>query len=256
MERMLSALGRVVLELARDVGGVTLVAARAAQRLVPPRIDRVELVRSLHHFGEASLPIVALTAAFTGLIMVLQGALYVRSFGVYDLVGWYTGFATFREVGPVLIGLMFSGRVGAANASELATMHVTEQLDALRVLAIDVYEALILPRVISMTLALTALVILGDLVAVVAGAGGAWLLLDLDAASFARSLTTRLAPADFLMGVGKGAGFGLMVALVSTHFGLAARGGSRGVGRAVNAQVVACALAIFAVDYLLTAVLE
>ncbi|MBI3178380.1 MAG: ABC transporter permease, partial [Deltaproteobacteria bacterium] len=190
------------------------------------------------------------------MIMVLQGAIYVEQFGVYDLVGWYTGFATFREVGPMLIGLMFSGRVGANNTSELATMRVTEQLDALRILALDPYEVLVLPRAAAMVIALTALVILGDAVAIGAGALCARLLLHVDYGFFYRSLVERLDPSDFLMGVEKALVFGLVVAVVSSHFGMSARGGSTGVGRAVNAQVVGCAVALFAADYFMTSVVR
>jgi phospholipid/cholesterol/gamma-HCH transport system permease protein len=249
---MLVGLGALALAVARDAGGMALVAGRAARRLVPPRLDRDELFRSLLGFGEASLPIVIATAAFTGAIMVVQGALYVEQFGVYNLVGWYTGFSTFREVGPILVGLMFSGRVGANNTSELATMRVTEQLDALRILALDVYEILVLPRAVSMVVALTALVIFADLCAVLAGALCARLLLGLDYHLFFNSMLTRLGPGDFLIGIGKAVVFGAVIAIVSTHFGITARGGSTGVGRAVNAQVVGCAVSLFIVDYLLT----
>jgi phospholipid/cholesterol/gamma-HCH transport system permease protein len=180
----------------------------------------------------------------------------VERFGVYNYVGWYAGFSTFREVGPLLVGLMVSGRVGANNTSELATMRVTEQLDALRILAIDVYEALIVPRTVAIVMALTALVIFGDLVAVLAGALCARLLMGLDYRLFFNSLLGTLQPADFLLGVYKAIVFGFVIAVVSSYFGLSARGGSTGVGRAVNAQVVACAVGLFMADYFLTTLLR
>jgi phospholipid/cholesterol/gamma-HCH transport system permease protein len=256
MTAIFTALGTTALAVATDAGGMALIAGRAVKRLFPPRLDTDELWRSMGTFGYASLPIVLATAAFTGAIMVVQGALYVEQFGVYNLVGWYTGFSTFREVGPVLVGLMFSGRVGANNTSELATMRVTEQLDALRILAIDVYELLVLPRTVAMIVSLTALVVFADLFAVLAGALTARLLLGLDYSLFLSSLLHRLEPGDFLTGVAKAVAFGGVIAVVSTHFGVTARGGSTGVGRAVNAQVVGCAAAIFLVDYILTSVLR
>ncbi len=252
----LASIGNLSLRVASDVGGIAWVLARMVRTLVPPRLDGAELLRSLKSYGEASLPIVLATAGFTGMIMVLQGAIYVEQFGVYDLVGWYTGFATFREVGPMLIGLMFSGRVGANNTSELATMRVTEQLDALRILALDPFEVLVLPRALAMVIALTALVVFGDVVAIAAGAVCARLLLHVDYSFFYRSLVEGLAPSDFLMGVEKALVFGLVVAVVSSHFGISARGGSAGVGRAVNAQVVGSAVALFAVDYLITSAVQ
>lgn len=253
---MSARLGAWALNIAEDVGGVTLVLGRSAQAAGRGRIDRAELLRSLYHFGVTSLPIVIATAAFTGMIMVLQGAAYVRLYGVYDLVGWYTGFSTFREVGPVLIGLMFSGRVGASNTSELATMRVTEQLDALRVLALDPYEIIIVPRAVAMVVSMFALVCLGDLVAVLGGALAANVLLDVDSAQFLTSLSTRVTVGDFVLGLEKALVFGLAIAMVSTYFGLSAKGGSTGVGRAVNAQVVGCALSLSLADYLLSSVLR
>ncbi|MEO0815294.1 MAG: ABC transporter permease, partial [Myxococcota bacterium] len=226
------------------------VAARTVSHL--PRLDRPELVRALYGFGNDSLPVVLATAGFTGVIMVLQGALYVRQFGVYDLVGWYTGFATFREIGPVLIGLMFSGRVGANHTSELATMKVTEQLAALEIMAIEAFEVLIAPRGLAMVVTLGALVVMGNAFAVVAGAMAARALLGLEFSAFFRSLFDGLSPWDFLAGVDKALVYGALIAVVSTHFALRARRGAQGVGAAVNAQVVACAIAIFAADYFMT----
>src|SRR5207253_4072207 len=124
-----------------------------------PRIDRFELTRNLFKMGVRSLPIVAVTALFTGAIMVIQAGVLIRRFGAEGLLGWGAGFATLREVGPSLIALMFSGRVGANNTAELATMKVTEQIDALETLAIDPLSYLILPRVLSMVVMLFVLTI-------------------------------------------------------------------------------------------------
>ena len=254
--RALDALGAASLGVAVEVGGMVLVLGRTLRALCPPRVDRDETWRALAAFGVASVPVVVATAAFTGVITVLQSALYVQRYGVYDYVGWYTGFVTFREVGPILVGLVFSGRVGASNTSELATMAVTEELDALRVLALDVHEVLVAPRTLAMVIALGALCIYADLVAVLAGAASARWLVGVDPFRFGRSLVERLGPGDLLVGVEKAVVFGLVIAVVSSHFGLKARGGSTGVGRAVNAQVVACAVALFVVDYFMTSIIR
>ncbi|MEL6338402.1 MAG: ABC transporter permease [Myxococcota bacterium] len=242
--------GRSALGVFRHAGGLALVAVRLVARL--PRLDRHECVRALHDFGNASVPVILATAGFTGVIMVLQGALYVQRFGVYDLVGWYTGFATFREIGPVLVALMFSGRVGASYTSEVATMRVTDQLAALEIMAIDVYAVLLTPRSVAMVVSSVVLLITGNAFAVVSGSMAAKLLLDLDFDAFARSLISGLDAADFLLGVQKAFVFGCLTAVVSTHAALRARKGAMGVGAAVNAQVVSCAVAIFAADYVMT----
>lgn len=249
----MEAIGRWTVTLVAHVGGIARVLGGAVARLW--RLDRSELLRALYNFGNASLPVVLATAGFTGVIMVLQGALYVQQYGVYDLVGWYTGFATFREIGPVLIGLMFSGRVGANHTSELATMRVTDQLAALEIMAIDVFEVLIAPRFVAMVLSLGVLVVMGNGFAVLAGALAARLLLDLEFSAFARSLVEGLGPSDFMVGVDKALVYGALIAVVSTHFALRAERGAKGVGAAVNGQVVACAVAIFASDYFMTSLL-
>ncbi len=239
-----------------ELGGMAQVAMRLLVGTRRLRLDTDELWRALYGFALASLPIVVATAAFAGMIMVLLAAVYMRKYGAYDLLGWYTGFSTFREVGPVLIGLMFSGRVGANNTSELATMAVREQLDALRVLALDPYELLVLPRTLAMVLGLGLLIVYGDVVAVLAGALAGKLLLGVDFVQFTVSLVHGVSAQDLFVGLEKAVGFGAVIAVVSTHFGLSARGGSAGVGRAVHAQVVASALGIFLIDYLLTGVLR
>lgn len=250
----LALLGNYSIRISREAGGIATLFYRSLKALLTGRVDLTEFKRSMLSFGEASVPVVLATAGFTGMIMVLQSAVYVEQFGVYNLVGWFTGFTTFRELGPVLMGLMFSGRVGANNASELATMKVNEQLDALRILAIDADELLIAPRTLAMILSMLVLVTIGNLVAVGSGAVCARVLMGIDYMVFLKSLVEGVGPADFLLGVGKGGLFGWIIAVVSSHFGMSAQGGSTGVGRAVNAQVVGCALVIFVADYFLTSV--
>ncbi len=245
-------LGAAVLSIAAEVGGIGVLAARLVARLLPPRIDRYELIRNLHKMGVRSVGIVSLTALFTGAIMVVQAAPLVIRFNATDVIGWGAGFATLREVGPLLIALMFSGRVGANNTAELGTMVVTEQLDALRALAIDPLSYLILPRVISMIVMLFVLTIIGDVVAVGGAIISADALLDVDAHQFMNSFLELITPWDFMQGLFKAIAFGTMIALTSCHFGLTTTGGAPGVGRAVNSAVVAAAIGIFVMDYFST----
>src|SRR5581483_625819 len=148
------------------------------------RFDGRELLRNMNKMGVDSLPIVSLTAFFTGGIMVIQSGIFVKRFGAYGLLGWGAGYAVFREVGPILIGLMFSGRVGSNNAAELGTMTVTEQIDGLRTLAIDPIRYLIVPRVVAMVVAMFCLLVIGDAVAVGGGMLFGKLLLRVEFASF------------------------------------------------------------------------
>lgn len=234
--------------VASTLGGVFVVLGRTAMRVFKRKVDGAEFWRSAVGFGEQSIPIMMMAAAFTGMILVLQGAVYVEQYGLRSFVGWYVGLATVKEVGPILIALMFSGRVGAKNTSELASMKVGEQMDALRVLALDVYELLVAPRVLAMILAMACLVVLGDCMALIAAAGVADLLLDIDYLSFYASMTARLTPADLGVGLAKTICFGGVIAVVSSYCGLNAGRGAQGVGEAVNRQVVGSAVAIFLVD--------
>lgn len=244
--------GAAAIRVAEDTGGILLMAWRVLRSLVPPSMDGRELLRNLYRMGWQSLPIVALTAFFTGGIMLIQTGIFVKRFNATGLVGWGTGYAVFREVGPILIGLMFSGRVGSNNTAELGTMTVTEQLDGLRALAIDPVRYLIVPRVVAMILVLFCLTIVGDLVAIGGAVLFAKLLLNIDFATMYWSFADNVKIADLMHGLYKAGAFGAAIALTSCHFGTSVKGGAVGVGRAVNAAVVAAAIAIMLLDFFLT----
>jgi phospholipid/cholesterol/gamma-HCH transport system permease protein len=229
---------------------------RVLLALVPPRLDRRELWRNLYKMGVQSVPIVALTAVFVGGIMVIQAGMYVRRFNAYSMVGWGAGYSIFREVGPLLIGLMFSGRVGSNNTAELGTMVVTEQVDGLRSLAIDPVRYLLVPRVVAMVLMSFLLCIIGDLVAIVGGMVFARLMLGVEFGIFYASFVDNVKAWDMWHGLVKSVIFGGVIALSSCHFGLTVRGGAVGVGRAVNSAVVAAAVGIMVWDYFLTYILK
>ena len=249
-------LGAVLLFIAQQTGGIAILTGQVIKRLFPPRIDRYELVRNLHKMGVTSVPIVAATAAFTGAIMVIQAAPLVERFNAKAFIGWGATFVTFRELAPLLIALMFNGRVGANNAAELGTMVVTDQIDAMRALAIDPISYLVLPRVISIVTVIFLLTILGDAVALGGAMIAGHVLLDVHPQAFWNSAVEVLVPWDLIVGLIKSVLFGLMIAFTSCYFGLATKGGAPGVGRAVNAAVVAAASGIFIADYLSTFVLE
>jgi phospholipid/cholesterol/gamma-HCH transport system permease protein len=251
-ERSVSLLGARVMDVARELGGIALLLFQTVRALLPPSMDGRELLRNLHKMGNRSIPIVALTAFFTGALMVIQFASFVQQFGARSLVGWAGGYAVLREVGPILIALMFSGRVGANNTAELATMTVTEQLDGLRALSIDPIGYLIVPRVVAMMATLLALTIVGDLIAVNGGMLMAWALLDIAPGVTLHSMIDNLATADFLHGIYKSIVFGLAIALSSCYFGITVRGGAVGVGKAVNAAVVSAAVSIMLLDFFMT----
>ncbi len=248
----IAGIGAGALRMAQEIGGIVVLTGEVLRALIPPRIDMRELWKNLHKMGNRSVPIVVLTAFFAGGLMMLQSAPFVKMFGATALAGWGAGYAVLREIGPILIALMFSGRVGANNTAELSTMTVTEQLDGLRALAIDPIRFLVVPRVLAMIVMLVALTIIGDVVALVGATIVARLLLDIEWMTMFYSFADNLEPYDFLHGVYKSIAFGAAIAMSSCYFGVTVRGGAVGVGRAVNAAVVAAAVSIMLLDFFLT----
>jgi len=249
---LFTAIGAQTMAAARDAGGIAVLAGDVGRALIPPRFDRRELLKNLYKMGNQSLAIVILTALFVGGLMVIQFAAFVKQFGARALVGWGTGYAVLREVGPILIALMFSGRVGSNNTAELATMTVTEQVEGLQALAIDPIRYLIVPRVVAMVIALVALTMVGDAVALIGSMAMSYVVLDIHPLTVWYSLVDNLGPGDFLHGISKALVFGIAIALSSCYFGLSVKGGAVGVGRAVNAAVVSAAVSICLLDFLMT----
>jgi phospholipid/cholesterol/gamma-HCH transport system permease protein len=250
-----SRVGASFLGIAETTGGMGVLFGRCLSRLVRGRFDGQELWKNLYKMAVKSLPIVVVTAVFTGAIMVIQAAVIVKRYNAESMIGGGAGFGTLREIAPLLTALMISGRVGANNTAELGTMVVTEQLDALRVLAIDAISFLILPRFIAITATLFMMTLFADAIALVGAAYTAQGLLKVDPQTFFNGLTTgifNLSFGDVANGLFKSFLFGLLIALASCYFGLATKGGAPGVGRAVNAQVVASAAGVFVIDYLVS----
>lgn len=253
LESFLGAMGEGFLGIAETVGGMTLLLVRILARFVPPRLDARELWKNLYKMAVKSLPIVVVTAVFTGAIMVIQAATIVKRVGAEGLLGWGAGFGTLREIAPLLTALMISGRVGANNTAELGTMVVTEQLDALRVLAIDPISFLIAPRFIAIVSTLFMMTLFADAISLVGAAYTGQGLLGVTPQTFYNGLTSGLLGfGDVANGLFKSVVFGLVIAVASCYFGLATKGGAPGVGRAVNATVVASAAGVFILDYLVS----
>ncbi|WP_437820434.1 MlaE family ABC transporter permease [Sorangium sp. So ce1078] len=249
--------GASFLQIAATVGGMAVLAGQIAARVATLRVDGAEFMRNLYKMGVRSMPIVVVTALFTGAIMVIQAAPLVERFGAHGLLGWGAGFGTLREIAPLLTALMINGRVGANNTAELGTMVVTEQIDALRVLAIDPVSFLIAPRCLAMVLTLFLSVIFADALALLGAAFTGDLLLGVAPAVFYNGLTSGLLGiGDVMSGLVKSVVFGIVLALSSCQYGLGVTGGAPGVGRAVNATVVASAAGIFILDYFVSFTLD
>jgi len=240
-------------DVAATVGQMGMVAGQIVTRFVRGDFDLSELKRNMYKMGVKSLPIVVVTALFTGAIMVVQAAPIVQRYGAQGLLGWGAGFGTLREIGPLLTALMISGRVGANNTAELGTMTVTEQIDALRALAIDPVAFLVVPRFIAIVSTLFLSTLYADALALFGAAYAGQALIGVEPMTFYNGLVSGLLGiGDVLNGLVKSVIFGIMIGLSSCHFGLSVSGGAPGVGRAVNATVVTSAAGIFIVDYLVS----
>lgn len=245
--------GASLLGIARITGAMGVLLGQIASRALRLDFDRRELVRNLYKMGVRSLPIIVITALFTGGIMVIQAAPIVKRYGAQGLLGWAAGFGTLREIGPILTALMLSGRVGANNTAELGTMVVTEQIDALRALAIDPRSYLVTPRFFGMVLTTLIGTIITDVLALAGASLAGWAILAVDPVVFYSGLTGGLISlGDYTHGLTKGVIFGAVMGLSSCHFGMATTGGAPGVGRAVNGTVVVTAAGIFVLDYFLS----
>lgn len=250
VEILLGQVGAAVLNLASTVGAMAILLGRVIQRVLPGKVDGRELWKNLYKMAVKSLPIVVVTALFTGAIMVIQAAPIVKRYGAEGLLGWGAGFGTLREIAPLLTALMISGRVGANNTAELGTMVVTEQLDALRVLAIDPIGFLIAPRFIAIVSTLFMMTIFADALALLGASFTGEALLGVSRDTFYNGLTGGLLGlGDVLNGLFKSIAFGFVIGMSSCHFGIATSGGAPGVGRSVNATVVTSAAGVFMLDY-------
>lgn len=247
------AAGAAVLSISETVGSMGILLGKIAARTATLRFDGEELMRNLHRMGVKSMPIVVVTALFTGGIMVIQAAPLVERIQAHGLLGWGAGFGTIREIAPLLTALMINGRVGANNTAELGTMVVTEQVDALRVLAIDPVSFLVAPRFIAIIITLFVVTVFADILALIGAAFVGDLLLGVSPTTFYNGLTSGLLGVnDIAIGLIKSVLFGAVIGLSSCQFGLGVKGGAPGVGKAVNATVVASAAGVFVLDYLVS----
>jgi phospholipid/cholesterol/gamma-HCH transport system permease protein len=247
-----AAVGSAFLGISQTLGGMAVLLAKVVVRLLalPPRLDSPELKRNLYLMAVKSLPIVAVTALFTGAITVIQAAPLVKQYGAEGLLGWGAGFATVRELSPLLTALIISGRVGANNTAQLGTMVVTDQVVALRALAIDPIAFLIVPRFVAIVVTLAVMTLYANALALFSAAYAGLALLQVEPVSFYNGFTGGLIHfSDVANGLVKSMAFGLIIALSSCYFGLTTTGGAPGVGRSVNGSVVASAAGVFFFDY-------
>mgnify|MGYP002777081575 CR=1 FL=1 len=222
------------------------------------------LLAQLDAVGVQSLPIVLLTGLFTGMVLALQASTQLAPFGATLYVGRFVAASMLRELGPVLSGIMVAGRVGAGIAAELGAMRVTEQIDAIEAMGADPVRLLVAPRVLAAVIAVPLLALLADAAGMLGATVVAAAWLGVPARTFWQAAADQLradgmlwgvVPADLVQGIVKPVVFGFVLALLACHHGLAAKGGTAGVGVATTRAVVSASITILVADYFLTQLL-
>ncbi|MGV6850132.1 MAG: MlaE family ABC transporter permease [Marinibacterium sp.] len=250
----LGALGRATLVFLAVVGRISIFAAGALSHIFRPPFYPREIFQSLLVVGWLSLPVVAMTAIFTGGALALQIYAGGARFNAEAVVPQIVAIGMVRELGPVLVGLMIAARVTSSIAAEIATMKVTEQIDALVTLSTHPMKYLVAPRVLAALLTVPALVGVGDIIGIAGGYVVGTQSLGFNAATYLTNTMDFLEARDIVSSLVKGAAFGLIAALMGCYYGMQSGRGAQGVGRATKASVEAAAILILAANFVLTGV--
>ncbi len=252
---ILAHIGRAALVLLEEVGKVTLFIRDSLIQGLTPTIYLRQVLEQMLRIGYFSLPVVGLTAFFTGGALALQIYLGSSRFNAESLVPSIVFLGITRELGPVLAGLMVAGRVGAAIAAELGTMKVTEQIDALVTLSTNPYKYLVGPRLIAAVVTLPILVAIGDIIGVMGGYIVGTRSLDFNGYAYIKNTADHFELGDVTSGLIKAAVFGFIIAVMGCYHGFNSKGGAAGVGRATTNAVVSAAILILAANFALTSLL-
>ncbi|OYX41333.1 MAG: ABC transporter permease [Rhodobacterales bacterium 32-67-9] len=250
----LAGIGRLVLLGLSTLGRIAIFAGETISHLVRPPFYPKEFLQALMQIGWFSLPVVGMTALFTGGALALQIYAGGARFSAEAVVPSIVAIGMVRELGPVLGGLMVAARVASSIAAEIGTMKVTEQIDALVTLSTHPMKYLTVPRVLAATLAVPVLVAVGDSIGIFGGYLVGVNRLGFNPAAYLRNTREFLEVWDVVSGLWKGAAFGFIVALMGCYYGMHSARGAQGVGRATKSAVVAASVLIFAANYLLTEV--
>jgi phospholipid/cholesterol/gamma-HCH transport system permease protein len=249
---LLAAVGRAVIAACGVTGRFASFAGAGVSHIVRPPFYGRLFLKALVDIGYFSLPVVALTAVFTGMVLALQSYTGFARFAAQSAVANLVVLSMTRELGPVLAGLIVAGRVGAAMAAELGTMRVTDQIDALTTLSTNPMKYLVAPRLLAGTIALPLLVVIADVLGVMGGFIVSVLKLGFNQNVYLTNTMNFVQTDDVISGLAKAAMFGFIIALMGCYQGYNSRGGAQGVGAATTAAVVSASILILASDYVLT----
>ena len=248
----LQPIGRTILRFLEATGRLTLFAATAVGHCVRPPIYPRLIGRQMIEIGYYSLPVVGLTAIFTGMVLALQSYTGFARFSAESAIPNVVVISITRELGPVLAGLMVAGRVGAAIAAEIGTMRVTEQIDALDTLATNPFKYLIAPRLIAGLTMMPILVLIADIIGVFGGYVVSIYKLGFNPYVYLKHTIDFVEVQDVVSGLVKAGVFGFLVTLMGCYHGYNSRGGAQGVGAATTNAVVSASILILCFNYFIT----
>jgi phospholipid/cholesterol/gamma-HCH transport system permease protein len=249
-----AAIGRAVLSILAEVGRFSAFAFRSIAAIFSPPIFLSQLWRQCAQVGYFSLPVIGLTAVFIGAALALNIYTGGSRFNAEQFVPQIVVLGIVRELGPVLAGLMLSGRVSAGIAAEIGTMRVTEQIDAMSTLSTDPFRFLIAPRVLAAVICVPVLVAIADIIGVMGGYLVSVHSLNFNGSIYLKNTFDFMENKDVILGLTKAGVFGFIIATMGAYQGYHSSGGALGVGRATTNAVVGSIVLILAVNYVITAV--
>ncbi|MBT4989024.1 MAG: ABC transporter permease [Rickettsiales bacterium] len=245
-------IGYTTITFLRKTGKISIFTGNSIAAIFKPPIYYREIATNLYNIGFLSLPVVAMTAIFTGAVLALQSYTGFSRFNAESTIPTVVALSITRELGPVLAGLMISGRVGAAISAEIGSMRVTEQIDALTTLSTDPYKFLIAPRILAAIIVLPFLVLVADILGIMGGYLIAVYKLGFNPTTYIKNTFEFLEPIDVISGLIKAAIFGLIVSIMGSYNGFHSTKGAQGVGFATTQAVVMGSILILFANYFLT----
>ncbi|HEV2601511.1 MAG TPA: ABC transporter permease [Candidatus Babeliales bacterium] len=249
-------IGASVLRQCSRLGTFVLFLIQAIKTLFSSRLKIHKTFEQMERIGVDSLSIVILTGTFSGLVFALQSYIGFKRVGGEQLIGAVVALGMIRELGPVLTGLMVTGRAGSAIAAEIGTMRITEQIDALTTLRINTFQYLVVPRIIAGTFILPFLAIVSMICGIIGGYMVCVYVLELNGEEYVNNIKLHVELADIRGGLLKSSVFGFILTWVGSYKGFYTQGGARGVGIATTASVVLASILIIISNYFLTKMLE
>jgi len=248
-------LGRSILNVLEEMGRIAALFLSVSAWAVRPPLRLRLIFKQMEFVGVRSVFVVVLTGTFTGMVLALQSFHAFRMFSAESMVGATVALSMTRELGPVLTSLMVTARAGSAMAAELGTMRVTEQIDALYVMAANPVKYLIVPRMIATVIMLPFLTVISNFMGIAGGYFVGVHVLNINSGIFVKNITKMVELNDIYSGLFKAACFGLILSLIGCYKGFNTTGGAEGVGRATTEAVVLASVMILISDYFLTAIM-